>query len=54
MVISLGQWVTTNVSRRYSLYFKDISYTNRQTNVLSSALLCGNVSGGGNIAGSTM
>ncbi|TWI43907.1 putative repeat protein (TIGR01451 family), partial [Flavobacterium glaciei] len=56
MVISFGSLGSTTVNRQYSLYFKDITYTGRQTNVVTSPLLCGNVSldGGGNIAGSTV
>ncbi|MBC5864626.1 DUF11 domain-containing protein, partial [Flavobacterium turcicum] len=56
MIISFGTQGNTTVNRLYSLYFRDITYTNRQTNVVTSPLLCGNVSldAGGNIAGSTV
>ncbi|RKS12915.1 gliding motility-associated C-terminal domain-containing protein [Flavobacterium sp. 120] len=56
MVFTLGAQGGTTVNRLYSLYFRDITYTNRQSTVVTSPFLCGNVSvqGGGNVAGSTV
>ncbi|MBB1194815.1 hypothetical protein DNC80_14185, partial [Flavobacterium sp. SOK18b] len=56
MVITIGSMGGTNVERLNSIYFRDITYPGRESTVLTTPLLCGNVSvqGGGVISGSTI
>ncbi|MCF6142321.1 hypothetical protein L1S34_13575, partial [Flavobacterium sp. K77] len=56
MIITIGAVGGTTVERLNSIYFQDITLTGREGTVLTSPLLCGNVSvnGGGNISGSTV